>query len=164
MAYIFGTPEWVAQYWKALQESADYKEVAKALEGTAALVIHPDTRAGLDEGLYFLGELKSKEARPIRVVSKEEASKSDFIFMGDYLTWKAVVIGELDPVREMMRGKLKIKGNVLKLMRVARSVRVSTVVGRLIRLAARVETLFPDELSPGDIENFRVRAKAFKSP
>ena len=167
MAYIFGTPEWLAEYWKAVQGAAEYEQLAKILEGTAALCMLSDPDAGLDEGLCFFGELKSKDPGPIRIVSKKEARKADFVFTGEYIKWKGVTKGDVDPVREAMRGHLKITGKFLKLMQVARHIRVSTVIGRLVGLASSVETLFPDELSPGDIEKFKVRVRAappFESP
>ena len=56
-----------------------------------------------------------------------------------YTRWKDVVQGDLDPVRGMMQGKLKVRGDLPTIIRYVRA------ANELVRLTGEVDTTFPDE-------------------
>ena len=45
--------------------------------------------------------------------------KTDFVLQGSYGVWVRVLTGKLDPNKAMMMRKLKVKGNLLQLLRTA---------------------------------------------
>ena len=56
-----------------------------------------------------------------------------------YSRWKDVVLGELDPVRAMMQGKLRVQGDLPTIVRYVRA------ANELVHLTGTVDTEFPDE-------------------
>ena len=85
-------------------------------------------------------------ARPPRGVCREahhctveEAQTAPFCIFGDYARWKQVIHKELEPVKGMMQGKLKLKGN---LQIIVRNVKAAQA---LVTCATRVPTQFLDE-------------------
>jgi putative sterol carrier protein len=45
--------------------------------------------------------------------------KTDFVLQGSYGVWVRILTGKLDPNKAMMMRKLKVKGNLLQLLRTA---------------------------------------------
>ena len=71
--------------------------------------------------------------------TQAEGEKARFIIRAPYSRWKEVIKKELDPVKGMMQGKLKLKGD---LPTIVRYVKASNI---LVDLAGEVPTEFVDE-------------------
>ena len=56
-----------------------------------------------------------------------------------YTRWKDILLGELDPIKGMMQGKLKVRGDLPTIVRYVRA------ANELVRLTGEVDTVFPDE-------------------
>ena len=69
----------------------------------------------------------------------ERGSRSPFVISAPYSRWKDVLHGDLDPVKGMMQGKLKVRGDLPTIVRYVRA------ANELVRLTGTVETTFPDE-------------------
>ena len=69
----------------------------------------------------------------------EEGEKSRFIIRAPYSRWKEVIKKELDPVKGMMQGKLKLKGDLPTIVRYVKA------ANELVNLAQTVPTEFVDE-------------------
>ena len=72
-------------------------------------------------------------------ITAEEGEKSKFIIRAPYSRWKEVIRRELDPVKGMMQGKLKLKGDLPTIVRYVKA------ANELVNLAASVPTEFVDE-------------------
>jgi putative sterol carrier protein len=148
--YIMGTPEWVAQYEKMVQEDAEYKEAAKTWEGSVVIHILPKPEVGLIDEMYIFMDLWHGDCRFMRTVPKDAGEAGDFVITGEYDRWRAVMAKELDTVKGMMQGKLKLKGDLPTIVRAVKA------ASRLVDLSAATEPKFPDELSEEEIEKLRV--------
>lgn len=147
--YVIATPEWTAEFENLVQQDQDYKEFAKDWEGSVALQIHAEPEAGLDEDIFILMDLWHGDCRSIRIVPRGAAEKADYQISGDYSKWKSVLVKELDVVKAIMQGKLRLRGD---LPTIVRNVKAAT---RLVDLAGMVEGRFPDEMSPEEKNSFR---------
>lgn len=147
--YIYFTPEWVALYEKSIKEDAEYKEVAKDWEGTVVLHVQAKPEYGLDQDLYVFLDLWHGDCRSARIVPKSVGEAGDFVITGTMDRWIQVGKKELDPVKGMMQGKLKLKGD---LPTIVRNVRAAS---RLVDISASIGGKFPDELTPEEIESLR---------
>ncbi len=147
--YIMGTPEWVAQYEELVQNDAEYKEAAKDWEGSVVIKILAKPEIGLDSDLYMFMDLWHGDCRFIRIVPPEVGESGDYVITGEYERWKSVMAKELDTVKAMMQGKLKLKGDLPSIVRAVKA------ASRLVDLSAATEPRFPDELSPEEIEDLR---------
>jgi putative sterol carrier protein len=135
---VIFSPEWVEAYKKEVQGSPSYKKAAAAWEGDMTLVVQADGSA-LAQDCYIYMDLWHGEARDIRLVGAEEGAKAKFVITGGYERWKQVVKGELEPIKGMMQGKLKLRGNL------AYVVRFVAAAKELVSCTAKVPTRYLDE-------------------
>jgi len=138
--YILGSPEWVATFEKLIQEDEHYKEVAKTWEGTVVIHILSNPSAGLDGDIFMFMDLWHGDCRLVRLVPEEIGMSADFVLSGELERWQAVMKKELDVVKAMMQGKVKLKGS---LPTIVRFVKASI---RLVDLSAQIDTLFHTEM------------------
>ena len=71
--------------------------------------------------------------------SDEEAAQQPFVIRGEYDRWKLVLRGQLEPVKAMMQGKLKLTGD---LPTIVRSIDAAKA---LVKCVTYVDTVFIDE-------------------
>lgn len=134
---VFG-PEWIESYKQQVRGSPSYKKAAAAWEGDMTLVVQADG-AAFPQDCYIYMDLWHGEARDIRLVDAEEGTRAKFVITGGYPRWKQVVKGELEPIKGMMQGKLKLRGNL------AYVVRFVGAAKELVSCTTKVPTRFPDE-------------------
>jgi len=146
--YIMGTPEWVAAFEKLIREDDQYKEVAKTWEGSVVIHILAKLEVGLTEDIYMLMDLWHGDCRSVRMVPKETGEKADFVLTGEIERWQAVMKKELDVVKAMMQGKVKLKGSLPKIVRY---VKASI---RLVDLAAQIDTRFHLDISEAERQEY----------
>jgi len=92
------------------------------------------------EEIWAWLDLWHGECRGARyAVPAEEGGRAKFIIRAPYSRWKEVIKKELDPVKAMMQGKLKLKGDLPTILR---HVKAAT---ELVNVAASVPTEFVDE-------------------
>ncbi len=135
----FPTDAWFKELVIRINDSAEYKVVAETWEGDIAFVIEaePDKRFPAD--VYGLLDLWHGDCRDGGVVDADRGAAAQYLIRAPYSRWKDVVRGELDPVKGMMQGKLKVHGDLPTIIRYVRA------ANELVRLCGTVETVFPDE-------------------
>lgn len=139
--YVMGSPEWVATFEKLIQEDETYKEVAKTWEGTVVIHILANPSVGLESDIYMLMDLWHGDCRSARLVPEETGKGADYVLTGELERWQSVMKKELDVVKAMMQGKIKLKGS---LPVIVRYVKASI---RLVELSAQIETIFHTDMS-----------------
>jgi len=145
VAYTFVSSEWVEAFVKEIQTRPDYKEGGKNWRyGPVMLIVNAKPEIGLDEDFRIYLDLHEGQCREGRVGKPEEAETVPFVIRGDYERWKSVVKNELEPVKGMMQGKLRLKGD---LPTIVRNIEASKA---LVRCATYVDTVFMDESGRDD--------------
>ena len=155
--YINGSPEWVAVFEKLVQEDAQYKEDAKDWEGSVVLVTLADPEAGIEEDVYLFLDLWHGECRSIRFVPKEIGEKGDFIISADQFRWRQVREGQLDSTKAVMQGKMKLRGDLSKIVRSARA------ATRLTELSSSIDVIYPEDMDEAAAEEFDAFFKQFRA-
>jgi len=113
---------------------------AASWEGDLAYVFEREPDKGLPDDVWVWIDLWHGKCRGARQnVPQEEGEKAKFIIRAPYSRWKEVIKGELDPIKGMMQGKLKLKGDLPTLVRYNRA------ATELVNIAASVPTEFIDE-------------------
>ena len=136
----FATPEWLAAYRDAINSSPEIAEATKDwVDRDIAIVVEaePDKSVPLDLAALF--EVAHGECREAKIVSVDEANRATFTITAPYSLWKQVVMGKLDPIRGMLQGKLKVRGDLPTLAREVAAAKA------LVNLAGAVTTSFPDD-------------------
>jgi putative sterol carrier protein len=140
MALLFPSIEWIEEYKKQINLSEEYKKAgASWTGGPVALVISAKPEIDLSEDVGIWLDLHQGVCRDAKKVSLEEAQKAPFCITGDYARWKQVIKKELEPVKGMMQGKLKLKGDLPTIVRNVKGAQ------ELVECSTRIETKFLDE-------------------
>jgi len=122
----FGTPEWATAYCKALNENENYKDAAgpdgfppDGWEGDFLFVINPS--GNLDHEIRMFVGLYHGECTGARILDEGEETDAEFEYSGSYDSWVQVLKKELDPIRGLLAGKFKLKGDMAKVLRATRA-------------------------------------------
>ena len=137
--FTFPGPEWWAAFAGAINASEAYREAAADWEDPIAFEVIAEPDKGVVEPWFGLLDLWHGEARAWGVATREQADAAPYAIRAPYSRWKDVIHGELDPVKGMMQGKLKVRGDLPTIIRYTRAAQ------ELVRLAASVPTRFADE-------------------
>ena len=147
--YIMGTPAWIASYEASIQNDAEYKKLAQGWEGGVVIHIAADPAVGLDDDMYLLLDLWHGDCRSVRLVPTEAGEGGDFVLTATYDRWKQVMTRELDVVKGLMQGKIKLKGHLPTI------VRYNKAAVRLVDLVAGIDTIYLDDMDTEEIESFK---------
>jgi putative sterol carrier protein len=135
----FPSEEWLDEFVQRINQSQAYREAAATWEGDVCFVFEAEPDKGVPETIYGWLDLWHGECRGGKMVSQEEGEKATFVISAPYSRWKEVLKRELDPVKGMMQGKLKLKGDLPTIVRYVKA------SNELVNLAGTVPTEFVDE-------------------
>ena len=135
----FPSEAWLAEFVERINSSSSYREAAATWEGDVALVIEAEPDKGVQEDVWTWLDLWHGDCREGRIVPPDEGERARFVVRAPYSRWKDVIRKELDPVKGMMQGKLRLKGDITAIVRHVKA------ASELVNLAATVPTEFPDE-------------------
>jgi putative sterol carrier protein len=157
--YLLFTPEWIAEFEKKIQEDQEYQRVAKTWEGSVVLWIKEEPGILLFD-LFIFMDLWHGQCQGVRLVGEEQAKKGDFVLQAEYLRWKRILKKELNVVKEIVTGKLKLVPFDFK--KAARLAAAAQAALRLVDLAGQVGARFPDEIDKEELQEFQALFKKLK--
>jgi putative sterol carrier protein len=136
----FPSKEWLDEYVEHINQSAEYREAAATWEGDISYVFEAEPDKGVPAEVWVWLDLWHGECRDARYgLTPDEGGKARFIIRAPYTRWKEVIRKELDPVKGMIQGKLKLRGDLPTIVRYVKA------ANELVNLAAGVPTEFVDE-------------------
>jgi putative sterol carrier protein len=139
---VFPSEEWLELYVEQINSSSDYAAAAATWEGDLVFLYEKEPDKGVPDDVYAWLDLWHGKCRSAEVLSgpdDEKAKSAKFTIAAPYSRWKSVVKKEIEPVKAMMQGKMKVRGD---LPTIVRYVKASNV---LVDLTAKVPTEFIDE-------------------
>ena len=138
----FPSEEWLKLYVERINASNEYREAAATWEGDIAYVFEAEPDKGLEKEVWAWLDLWHGECRGSKYdLPPEDGEKARFIIRAPYSRWKEVIRKELDPVKGMMQGKLKLKGDLPTIVRYVKA------ANELVNIAGQVPTEFVDDQS-----------------
>jgi putative sterol carrier protein len=135
----FPSDDWFRAFVDVINGSKEYAEYADTWEGDVVIMIEAEPDKGVPEDVYGLLDLWHGRCRGGGVVDAGRAEAAEFVVRAPYSRWKSVIEGDLEPVKGLMQGKLRVRGDLTKILRYVRGTQ------ELAHLTSRVETTFPDE-------------------
>jgi len=111
----FASDAWTKELSRRLNESDSYERAAKDWEGDFLFIVEPDE--DYDQTTYLYLGLYHGKSPDAAVVESEDDREVEFVIRAPYGTWREVVEGELDPIQGMMSRRLRLSGNMMKVMR-----------------------------------------------
>jgi putative sterol carrier protein len=136
----FPTDEWFQAFVVLINGSDEYRVAAAEWEGDIAFQILAEPDRGVPETVWGYLDLWHGTCRRGGVVPETEAASAAYTLTAPYTRWKDVVLGDLDPIKGMMQGKLRVRGDLPRIVREVRS------ASELVRLTGEVDTVFADEV------------------
>jgi putative sterol carrier protein len=115
MAFKFPSDEWIKELGRQLNASEAYERSAKDWEGDFVFIAEPDS-AYPHTAYLFLGLYHGKSTDAALVASEDERP-AQFIIRAPFSAWRQVIEGKLDPIQGMMTRKLRLQGDMMKIMR-----------------------------------------------
>lgn len=131
--------EWAAQFKDEINKSSVYKTSARGWKWTVGLVVEAEPDKKFPESGGVVMDLFDGEARDIKIGSAADAQQCNFVVTAPYSRWKAVSTKELDPIRGMLTGKLKLKGDLPTIVRYTKATQ------ELVECTTRIAVDWPDE-------------------
>jgi len=139
----FPSPEWLVEFQDVVNSSAEYADAAATWEGDLVFVYEKEPDKGVPDDVYAWLDLWHGKCRDAAILDgplDPRAKGAKFTITAPYSRWKSVMKKEIAPVKAMMMGKLKVKGD---LPTIVRYVKASNI---LTDLTTQVDTQFVDEL------------------
>lgn len=106
--------------------------------GKVAMVVSKGSAPGIDDDVAMLLDVEKGQCKNATYVQGLDAvSEAPFVIVAPYERWKSVINGEIDPIKGMMQGKLKLtKGHLPTMLKFVESSR------QLVVSASHVDTEF----------------------
>ncbi len=136
----FPTEPWFEEFIEKINASQEYEIAAAAWEGDIAFQIEAEPDKNMPEDVWALLDLWHGKCRGGGVIDAERAASAQYLLKAPYSRWKQVLLGDLDPIKGMMQGKLRVLGDLPTIVRQVRA------ANELVYLTSTVETIFPDEV------------------
>ena len=135
MAHEFPSDNWVKAAQEELNSSESYREAAANWEGDILFLITALPGERKEQALYM--DLWHGNCRDAYAVDDLSEVRSEFTITAPFPVWKKVLQGDLDPIRGLVSRQLKLKGNMMKVMKAPRA------AVELVNSCARVDTEWP---------------------
>ncbi len=111
----FPSDEWIKELSAQLNASEAYARSAKDWEGDFIFVVEPD--AAYDDTAYLYLGLYHGKSPDAGLLSGPDDREVEFVLSAPFSVWRQVIEGKLDAIQGMMTRKLKVRGNMMKIMR-----------------------------------------------
>ena len=137
---LFPSEDWMNKLVDLLRDNEDYKKAASNWEGSLALVIEKE-EGKFDQDLIFYADPYHGEIREHAIVNSVEEKSPDFVINGPYSVWKEIQQGNMDSMQAIMKGKVKVKGNMAALLKQVKATQV------MMKLLEEIPTKYVDEVN-----------------
>jgi putative sterol carrier protein len=136
MGIRFATDEWMKALKEELNKSEGYRDAAKTWEGDFYWVV--TGMPGTSGDVYLYVDLWHGECRDAFLSGDPASKKPEFVIEATYPIWRKVVDKKLDPIQGMVTRQLKLKGNMLKIMKAPKA------ATELVHAATLITTEWPN--------------------
>jgi putative sterol carrier protein len=130
-----GSDEYLTDFKKSLNADEDYAKLASSVVDSYTLVLQAEPDKGVQDTLVVGFEIKEGKMTDIWLGEKE----TSFILSAPYRVWVDILIGKIGANRAFITRKLKIKGNMPRLLKTAKA------TDRLVEILREMPTRFHGE-------------------
>ena len=135
MGIPFATEAWIKALQVELNSSAGYQEAANAGEGVFYFVV--TAGGGIPQDVYMYMDLWHGECRDAMEVADSTSKDPAFVMSAPVDVWRKVVEKKIDPIKGLMTRQLKLKGNMMKIMKAPKA------AIELVECTTRIHTDWP---------------------
>jgi putative sterol carrier protein len=135
----FPSDAWFADFAERINASEEYRVAAADWDGDIAFLIQAEPDKGVPVDQWGWLDLHHGACQGAGMIDATRGGEAAYAIAAPYSRWKDVLHGDLDPIKGMMQGKLKVRGDLPTIVRQVRA------ANELVRLTGDVPTRFPDE-------------------
>lgn len=135
----FLSSEWIDAWVARCNADGAFVAAGEGFYGVVVAVIDPDH---VRPGPRRILRLEGTDGIWTRVqlgTGQDLANEPTFTLTAPYLTWKSVILGELDPIRGLVSGRLRVEGQLSTVLRWSEPFRL------MVALADGLATTFAAE-------------------
>jgi putative sterol carrier protein len=136
MPYPFPSGAWAQAFMEKLNASPTYADIARNWEGDICFVIEPDSDGSVAAMTLYM-DLWHGRCRAARVLADPSEAPAAFVLAAGLSVYVQILKGRLDPIQAMLTRRLRVTGDMIKLVR-----NVPTVL-EFVRTATQVDAVFP---------------------
>ncbi|MDH7486749.1 MAG: SCP2 sterol-binding domain-containing protein [Anaerolineae bacterium] len=136
MGIPFPSNEWVEALMVKINESEAYRSAARTWEGDFYFIVDPE--GSVTEPVIMYMDLWHGQCREAFIARDESVKNPEFRINAPVSAWKQVITKQLDPIQALMTRRLKLQGNMMKIMRAVKAAQ------ELVNCCTQVPTEFPD--------------------
>jgi putative sterol carrier protein len=144
MALIFPSDEWIQEFRRQLNASPEYERSGQVWEGDFLFIIEADE--AYPETVYMYLDLFHGKCRRAAQLNSPDEVQTGYILSATFSTWRKVIEGKLDPIQGLMTRKLKLKGDMLQVMRYPKAAK--DMVNCVLRVPSNFDSSTPTSGSP----------------
>jgi len=134
----FPSADWFQDVIKVLDSDEEYKRVGAGWEGDMIMVVEAEA-GSLEKDFCFYQKPHHGEMLEAFEVGTRDEKEAAFVISGPYSVWKSIINGQADAMQSMMKGKIRVQGNMAQLMKYAKFQQLG------MDALKKVETTFADE-------------------
>ncbi len=138
---VFPSAAWLDRWVEVCNDDEEFRRAGQGWVGTIGAVVSADAH-DLASAVYLRLDGRDGRWTSHQISTAEDAvADATVTLVAPYDVWKSVIRQDLDPLRAMIRGQVRVTG------------RLSVILGRvpamrrMTRLAGTLPTRFPDEQS-----------------
>ena len=132
------TVEWAEALRQTIDTDPEYRRVGSGWKWPIALVMNATPALGFAVDVVVELTLNGGACTAARIITAPEIT-APFVLRADYIVWKELAQGTLDPLAALTGRRITLTGSLPKLLFHAKAVRA------LVACAQRVPTKFPDD-------------------
>jgi len=136
MSIPFPTDAWVKAAMVELNKSEAYRDAAKTWEGDFYFVV--TAGEGIPKDVYLYMDLWHGACRDAYEVTEPSQKTPEFMITASLPIWRKVLGKKLDPIQGLVTRQLKLKGNMLKVMKAPKA------ATELVNSCTHVDTQWPE--------------------
>ncbi len=111
----FGSREYLEEVKRRSNADEEYQRLAQEESDSYLMVITAEPDRGIPQTLSIGYSADHGSIKDVWIGDRE----TDFVLQGPYGVWVRILTGDLDANKAMMMRKLKVKGNLLQLLKTA---------------------------------------------
>ena len=130
----FGSHDWLTAFKEAINSSPAYAYAARTWEGDFYFIVDPG--GAVEEEIVMYVDLWHGRCRDAYPVAHRSDKTPAFVINAPESAWRKVIDKKLDPIQGLMTRQLKLKGDMVKIMKAVKAAK------ELVECTTKVPTEF----------------------
>lgn len=150
--------EWFEAWFEKLQTDLTFTEGMKKFEGNISIGVKAEPKVGLDKDMYITFDASGGTIKGFGYCGKSDAERAKMCLLMDYSMGKEVCLGKVTSLMKLITSrKAKLTGSMVYTMKFMKPVTA------MLSILGSIDTMFPDELSGDELENFKAWIKEIEA-